>query len=414
MKILLSAYACKPNRGSEDGYGWNWAKSLSEIGHEVWVLTWAGGREYIEPEMVREPIPRIHFVYLDDNPSNPIDRLVDATPFHWQYRYFRWQHRALAVVRQLDYEVNFDLIHHVTWGSVTAGSRLWQLEKPFVFGPVGGGQTAPVTLKKYFLDKWKSEALRSLLFRKFARFNWFFRQTVSHASLVFATNIDTYELAARLGAGQKQLELFFDPGLPENWFPPEFPSRQNEPELKLLWVGSLLPRKGIRLTLEALSKVDPSIPYKLTIVGDGMQSSSLPQWIREFGLEKVVDYRGRLPWLEVRELYLASNAFFFTSLRDSCPTQFLEAMAYGLPIVTLDIHGAKKFIPPTAGIKVPVTDADNTVAALANGIEYLYHHPQARIEMGRVGYDFAQTQTWSAKAERATEHYQRLVEAKTI
>ena len=411
MKILLSAYACKPNHGSEAGNGWNWAWHLAELGYEVWVLTWAGNKEFIEQEMSLQTIANLRFVYLN-HPSNLLDRIIKATRFNWQYRYFRWQHRALSVAQELDRKFNFDLIHHVTWGSVTAGSRLWQLNKPFVFGPVGGGQVAPPALKKYFGDSWRNEALRSLLFSKFARFNWFFRQTISHASLVLTTNVDTYELALRSGANH--VELLFDPGLPENWFPPELPERAVEPELKLLWVGSLIPRKGLRLTLEALSRISPGIPHKITIVGDGSQNQDLPRWISEFGLEKVVDYRGRLPWLEVKKLYLQSDAFFFTTLRDSCPMQFLEAMAYGLPVITLDIHGARKFVPDLAGIKISVTDPDTTVAALTHGIEYLYHHPQARIDMGKVAYDFAQTQTWSNKVRWATQYYHQLLAEKNI
>ena len=114
----------------------------------------------------------------------------------------------------------------------------------------------------------------------------------------------------------------------------------------------------------------------------------------------------------VKELYLQSDAFFFTSLRDSCPMQFLEAMSCGLPIVTLDIHGARKFIPDRAGIKIPVSDPNTAVTALANAIEYLYHHPQVRIKMGKIGYDFARTQTWSNKACWATKYYNRLIAEK--
>ena len=407
MKILLSAYACKPNRGSEEGYGWNWAKSLAAMGHEVWVLTRRECCEFIEEQTKIEPLPNLHFVYLQ-HPQQLIDRIIGRTKFNWQFSYFRWQHKALAVAQELDQKFDFDLIHHVTWGSVTAGSRLWKVNKPFVFGPVGGGQTAPAALKKYFLEYWTNEALRSLLFSKFAQFNLFFRQTVRQADLVLATNIDTYELAARSGANR--VELFFDPGLPEDYFPKELPVRQPEPELKLLWVGSLIPRKGLRLTLEALSQVSPRISFKITIVGDGSQSSDLPQWIKEFGLEKIVECPGRLPWLEVKRLYLESDAFFFTSLRDSCPTQFLEAMSYGLPIITLNLHGARKFIPYNAGIKVDVTTAEETAYALAQAVEYLYDHPAVRSDMGKIGYDFAQTQSWSSKARLATKYYHQLPE----
>lgn len=406
MKILLSAYACRPNYGSEEGYGWNWAKSLAEMNHHVWVLTHPTSQRFIEEETQIRSYPNLRFIYLKP-PDNFVDRIIGKTRLNWQYTYFRWQHEALKEVQELDQEFDFDLIHHVTWGSVTAGSRLWGLNKPFVFGPVGGGQIAPSPLKKYFLSNWKSEALRSFVFSKLAKFNWFFRQTARQADLVLATNIDTYELV--LNSGAKRVELFFDPGLPEDYFPEQFPIRKIEPELQLLWVGSLLPRKGLRLSLEALSKVNPEIPFKITIVGDGSQRESLPQWIEEFGLEQIVDYRGRLPWLELKDIYLKSDIFFFTSLRDSCPTQFLEAMSYGLPIITLNIHGARKFIPDDGGIKVNVNTASQTVDALAKAVEDLHQNPEKRLEMGKVGYEFAQTQTWTKKADRVTKYYQELL-----
>ena len=39
MKILLSAYACEPYKGSEPDVGFQWALTLSKLGHEVHVLT---------------------------------------------------------------------------------------------------------------------------------------------------------------------------------------------------------------------------------------------------------------------------------------------------------------------------------------------------------------------------------------
>ena len=50
MKILLSAYACEPNKGSEPAVGWNWAQGLVKLGHEVWVLTRTNNQQTIEAE----------------------------------------------------------------------------------------------------------------------------------------------------------------------------------------------------------------------------------------------------------------------------------------------------------------------------------------------------------------------------
>lgn len=406
MKILLSAYACQPNSGSEEGNGWNWSINLARMNHEVWVLTHSKCQEAIEKVIVAQKISNLHFVYVDRS-QGLIEKFMERTRFNWQFRYFSWQRQALDIARELDCKINFDIVHHVTWGSITAGSRLWRLNKPFVLGPVGGGQTAPVALKKYFLDAWRNEALRSLVFSKLARFNWFSRQSVTHADLVLATNKDTYQLALRLGASD--IKLFFDGALPEDYIPSELPNRSPGKKLKLLWVGSLIPRKGLRLSLEALSKVNSAIPLEITIVGSGIQSQYLSKWAKEFSIEKIIDYRGRLPWLEVKKLYRESDVFFFTSLRDSCPHQLLEAMSQGLPIITLALHGSKELVSDRAGIKVPVTEAAQTVEALAEAVEYLYYHPQERLAMGKAGYEFAKQHTWFNKAAEMTRYYEELL-----
>ena len=48
MKILLSAYACEPNKGSEPEVGWQWALSLSKLGHEIYVITRMNNKKNIE------------------------------------------------------------------------------------------------------------------------------------------------------------------------------------------------------------------------------------------------------------------------------------------------------------------------------------------------------------------------------
>ncbi len=63
-RILLSAYACEPGRGSEPGVGWGWATELAELGHEVWVLTRADNRVTIARNSPVDPLnPK--FIYYD-------------------------------------------------------------------------------------------------------------------------------------------------------------------------------------------------------------------------------------------------------------------------------------------------------------------------------------------------------------
>jgi glycosyltransferase involved in cell wall biosynthesis len=412
MKVLISAYDCKPKCGSEAGNGWNWAWHLAKAGHEVWILTLVDNQEAIEQELVLQPMSNLHFIYI--NVPEWIKRYIKGPigDFSWQSDYLGWQQRAYKIARQLDKDHEFDIVHHVTWGSITAGSWLWRLNKPFIFGPVGRGQVAPSAFKKYFLGKWRKEALRSLIFKKLAKFNPISRQTVSQADLILATNRDTYELARQLGA--RRVEFFLDTGLPEDYFPQKLPTISTSQELRLLWVGSPVLRKGLPLTLESLSKVNPLIPFKITIVGVSTANDDLIRWIKEFGLENKVNCKGRVPWLEVKNEYLKSDIFFFTSLRESFGSQFLEAMAYGLPVITLNHQGARDLIPDRAGIKVPVTNPTETVNVLAQAVEYMYNHPKQRVEMGKIGYEFAKTQTWSRKALEMSDYYREIKARKNI
>ena len=54
MKILLSAYACEPNKGSEPEVGWKWATGLSKLGNSVFVITRLNNKENIEQELKKK------------------------------------------------------------------------------------------------------------------------------------------------------------------------------------------------------------------------------------------------------------------------------------------------------------------------------------------------------------------------
>ncbi len=404
MKILLSAYECEPNRGREQGRGWNCALELAKLGHRVWVLTPSKNRVHIAPVLAEQTVENLTFVYLDD--SDLIRRYV-ANKTGTILRYFLWQWKVLGIAQALDREHDFDLVHHVTMGSLTGGSWLWRLKKPFVFGPAGGGQIAPPAFKQYFYGAWWTEAWRSLLVKHVIPFNPLSRETFSHTQLVLAANRDTIALAHRMGASRA--ELFFDAGLPDNYFPPQPPRRSPSDTLRLFWVARMFPRKALRLALEAVAGLARSVPVTLTIAGGGTQQRELPGWIRDLGLEDRVKYLGFLSWDEVKAEYLEQDVMLFTSLRDTGGAQLLEAMALGLPIIALDHHGAGDHIPDRAGIKVPVTSPDETVQALTQAITYLYHHADERIAMGWVGFEYAKTQTWPKKVRKISQFYSELM-----
>jgi glycosyltransferase involved in cell wall biosynthesis len=88
----------------------------------------------------------------------------------------------------------------------------------------------------------------------------------------------------------------------------------------------------------------------------------------------------------------------------------LEAMALGLPVITLDLHGARDVVPEEAGIKVPVTTPAEVVCGLAAAIDrFASLSVDERNAMSRASWEFARTNTWTSRAAAAELLYTELV-----
>ena len=111
MKILLSAYACEPNKGSEPGVGWNWAIELAKRGHDVWVLTRANNRHSIEKELTKSPSKsNLHFLYYD----LPVWVMrLKKLPGGIYFYYSVWQFGAYTLAKKKHGLFRYDIVHHV-------------------------------------------------------------------------------------------------------------------------------------------------------------------------------------------------------------------------------------------------------------------------------------------------------------
>ena len=130
-----------------------------ELGHEIWCLTSVWGKAGITRHLDPALAQHLHFVYVEM--PDWMEYQYEHKRGIWVYiRYLSWQRRALRKARRLARQIDFDLVHHISWGSIQMGSSLWRLNKPFLFGPTGGGQHAPKTFKQYFLQHWETEIKR--------------------------------------------------------------------------------------------------------------------------------------------------------------------------------------------------------------------------------------------------------------
>ena len=159
MKVLLVSHAFGPGRGSEPGIGWNWARYLSRD-HQIWVLAHPEFRADVETWLAERPTPQLHMVWLQATKWDPRKGQAGVG-----WHYLRWLKQAERVGRSLHAEVAFDLVHHVSLGTISAPAGWWKLGIPFVWGPVGGAQTCPAELLSLFEGALWREWLRPLRLR---------------------------------------------------------------------------------------------------------------------------------------------------------------------------------------------------------------------------------------------------------
>jgi glycosyltransferase involved in cell wall biosynthesis len=405
MRILLVGHVCSPHAGSEPGGTWNWAWHLSRH-HQVWLLAHPHDRTNVEHYLAEHPNPGLSFHWVSVpawlDPLDPRDDTRGLALHYWI-----WLRIALQKALALHKQIHFDIVHHLCWGSVSSASPFWKLSVPFIWGPLGGAQRPPVEFRNYFGGSWKQEILRNNRVRAL-RFSPFIRKTARASRVTLATNRETAGLLRCVGASD--VRLWLDSGIPSDFTSNTKKEGREGEEFTLLWVGRMLPRKALPLALEAIAEVR-DINLQLLIVGDGQMREAWQDCVTTLHLENKVTFLGAVPWRQMPCLYKRADAFLFTSLRDSFGMQVLEAMAHGLPILTLDHQGVGTFVQPDAAIKIPVTNPQETIKGISTGIRCLARSPETRRRLGEAGRVFARSQTWEKHADRMSRLYEEVVSA---
>jgi glycosyltransferase involved in cell wall biosynthesis len=387
MRILISAFACQPNRGSEPGVGWEWATALARISdHEVTVLTNGINRAPIERHLAGNPVPRLRFRYIDFD--NPFRRF--GSPGHYLY-YYLWQARALLALLRTGEWRRFDLIHHLTYGGIRTGSLLCLLPRLFMFGPVGGGEGAPPRLSaRLGPGKVRLERLR-MISNLVARID-----PVTALMQLRATRIlaKTRETARCFRLGGRKVHVRIEIGAPPR--PALVPrSDQGEP-LRILFGGKLLYWKGCDFLLDAMALLDaPGANMELVVVGGGEREAAIAA--KAAALRHIpATLTGQVPQSVLFDQYARADLFVFPSLHDSSGNVVLEAMTFGLPVICFDL-GGPPLIVGNGGIAVPVTDADHDQACrrLADTIAALRDDPARRAALAEAAARRAATLTWA-------------------
>lgn len=376
MKILLSAYACEPYRGSEPWVGWNWALELARQNHDVWVITRKRNQEAIEKGLLElSPLPNLHFVYYD----------VPQWLGWWKkgergihLYYFLWQIGILGVAQKLHQAEKFDLVHHVTFVSIRQPSFMGFLGIPFIFGPVAGGERAPYALRKSFpLKGWIRDFLRDIQ-SMVVRFDPLMHLTFSTAWKIYATSEDTAQLIPPWYRHKASVHLAIGIYASSHENSPAVKAESDEKPFRILFAGRLVYLKGIHFALQAFNIFQKQFPNShFTIVGDGPDTSWLKAIAEKGEAGKKLEW---IPWVEhstLTQMYSNYDVLMFPSLHDTGGAVILEGFAQGLPAICLDLGGPGIMVNDTCGYCI-VTKGLEESAVIQGLSDALYDLAQNR------------------------------------
>lgn len=406
-RVLLIAYACSPESGSEPAVGWNRALASAKD-FDTWVICLGIFEPAIRRfEQLHGAIPGLRFVPVH---KSWFARLLRKIPGLYYLSYKLWHRRALRVASELHDQVGLDLIHQVSLCGYREPGSYWRLPVPCVWGPWGGTQNFPWRfLAETGFVGGASELIRSLANWVQLRFSPSVRRAARHAIPV-AGNSENQRAFERIHGVRTNLL----PGNGIATIPRETEAAHTQrvnAALRILWVGRLEHFKGLSLLLHAIAQLPESLRIELHVVGSGAMHKKWARLAQKLRVDNRVSWRGALSYQETLHEYLSADVFVCTTLRDTLPTVVLEALAAGLPVVCLDHCGMNDVVTDACGIRVPVTWPSQVATNLAQALTTLAGDPALRARLSSGATVRARTFLWEQQRTQISALYQQLMES---
>lgn len=408
LRVLLPAYQCGPGMGSVSQIGWEWYSRLSRLA-SVTLLTHTRNRHSLEA--AGAPLPGTEIVYVDTEWfAGPLYRVASRLFPKSQHAVFLlssadfYLFDAMALKQLSKRRSEWDLIHAVTPVSPLAGTRLYRLGIPLIVGPWNGGLASPRT----FPDLMAQDSSWLYPIRRLGKLLDRALGCTRKASLILSATRSTDKDLPKNAPTLRMLEN----GVDLERFQPstldKVPSSADP--LKLLFVGRLLPFKGVTLLLDAIARVRFDVPISLTVVGDGPIRAELERRTQELKLGQIVNFLGALPMAEVAEQMRSAQVFCLPSIRESGGAVLLEAAASGLPIIAVNYGGPAEIVDEEIGHLVSADGPEQLISGLVETFRNIAQNPELWRQRGQKGRQRAEREFgWDARMRSAMSIYRRVL-----
>ena len=354
MNILINAYACAPNWGSEQGMAWHWITELAKM-HNLYVITEGEWKKEIEEAVALLDVKdNIHFYY------NPVSDKIRSMcwnqgdwRFYWYYR--KWQKKTLTIARQICSEHRIDIIHQLNMIGFREPGYLWNIyDTHYIWGPVGGMEIVPLSyLSGMPLSKKTKYIVKNMLNHLQIRYSTRVCKAIHRADIVIAATQGTYNCFVKLHHIKPVYMNEAGCTILEQHTAHNF----NKDQLDILWVGRFLDTKKLDIAIRTIAKVK-DLPVFLHIVGNGSdtENAMYQQMADKMGISNNIKWYGKLANKKVQEMMNQMDLFLFTSVLEGTPHVVLEAITNCLPILCIDTCGQGQLVNEAIGWKVPLTN----------------------------------------------------------
>ncbi|MDD3040468.1 glycosyltransferase family 4 protein [Bacteroides sp.] len=403
MKILINCYACSPYKGSEPGMGWKFVHGLSKE-HELHVIVEGEKfKEHIDRYYLEHPENKgaIKFYFINKVRHRTL-RKIWPPSYYWFYN--DWQKKALKLAQKLDAKEHFDVVHQLNMVGFREPGYLWKLDKPFVWGPIGGFCNSPWKLlhtmglygvvfygMRNLMNSWQMHTIGRV------------KKAAQKASqLIAATNEDRIALKRLYG---KDSIIIPEVGL-EDAAINELCKREDGEKLRICWSGQHTPGKALNLLLEALNILDRK-DIELHVIGKGQKNNEWKKMAKRLGLQYIV-WHGWMERSEALQIMQSCHLFCITSLKDLTSTVLLESLSYGMPVIALDHCGFSNVLTYECGRKIAIESKDQVVHDFAAAIYELADDESLRRKLSEGARNRALEYNWPDKAKTIDEIYRNV------
>ncbi len=181
--------------------------------------------------------------------------------------------------------------------------------------------------------------------------------------------------------------------------------RPANPQVKILFIGRLIPRKGFQRVVQALPRVKELVqqPFQVEVVGTGAAKSELDELAQQLGVSDLIQYAGTVPYDRLEQSYQYADIFVLTSLSEGMPSVILEAMGCGLPVIASDVGGNNEIV--WEGENGFLIEGDD-IETLAQRLAALIRDAALRRRMGQKSRALSLDYDWAKIMGEYTKLYQ--------